>query len=76
MNIIIPNQYDNFIKGQVSSGKFHSADEVISAALDIMQKDLGTKSQQLSWLQSKLEASWEQMESGDVITSSNFENNG
>jgi putative addiction module CopG family antidote len=68
MEITLSPSAEKIIRQKMESGAFQSVDEVISAALDVLQQ------QEEDWA-AKIEVGWKQAEAGQLITPGQLKKN-
>ena len=50
MTLTLPAQYEGFVRDKVKAGTYASEEEVVGAALGLLQKQDGEYERQLEWL--------------------------
>lgn len=64
MTLTLPAQYEGFVRDKVKAGAYSSEEEVVSAALGLLQKQDGDYERQLEWLRDAIAAGVAQVRAG------------
>ena len=56
MNVAIPQQLEQAVKEKIASGKYRSAEELVSEAVSRLIAEEGAVPRDLSWLEKELQA--------------------
>jgi putative addiction module CopG family antidote len=56
MNVVIPQQLERAVKERVASGKYRSAEDLVTEAVSRLIEEEKTESRDLSWLEGELQA--------------------
>ena len=56
MNVVIPQQLESAVKEKVASGKYRSAEELVTEAVSRLIEEEKTGPHDLSWLERELQA--------------------
>jgi antitoxin ParD1/3/4 len=67
MNIFLKPEHEQFIQAQIQSGKYASADEVISAAFQLLQEQEQRYTRWVEETRQKVEIGLEQVDRGEVL---------
>ncbi len=64
MNVSLPIPLEEFVRGKVTAGEFHSVDDVVCEGLRLLQQQEAWKTE----ARQKIEVGWEQAKSGQLRT--------
>ena len=67
MNLILPAEFERAVMRRVESGQYESSDAVLSACLELLQREEHDYDAKLAWLQRELDVGMADIERGDVI---------
>jgi antitoxin ParD1/3/4 len=67
MSLKIPAEFERAVMQRVESGQYHSTDAVLSACLELLQREEHDYDTKLAWLQRELDVGLDDMERGDII---------
>ena len=56
MNVVIPQQLEGAVKEKIASGKYRSAEELVTAAVSRLIEEENAVPRDLSWLEKELQA--------------------
>jgi putative addiction module CopG family antidote len=58
MNVAIPQQLEHAVKEKIASGKYRSAEELVTEAVSRLIEEEKVAPRDLSWLEKELQAVW------------------
>ena len=73
MTLTLPAQYEGFVRDKVKAGTYASEEEVVGAALGLLQKQDGDYERQLEWLRDAIDVGWDQARAGKLTSAEDFE---
>ena len=66
MSLKIPAEFEHAVMRRVESGEYESADAVLSACLELLQREEHDYDAKLAWLERELDVGIADIERGDV----------
>ena len=68
MTLTLSAQHEGFVRDKVKAGSYSNEEEVIGAALKLLQKQDGEYERQLAWLQDAIEQGCQSARAGNLFT--------
>ena len=56
MNVVLPQELEHAVKEKIASGRYHSAEELVTKAVSRLIEEEDTAPRDLLWLQNELQA--------------------
>ena len=67
MTLTLPAQFEGFVRDKVKSGSYSSEEEVVGAALGLLEKQDGEYERECARISAAIDAGWEQARAGKLI---------